>query len=75
MNIEDLMINFELEGALRIQKWNDEIADNEILFETYDIRYGDGIPYDIIIKEIAYMYATTTELGATLIIEIAEEYI
>lgn len=73
MTIEDLMINFELEGAIRIQKWNDTIADNEVLFETQDVRYDEGIPYEFCVKEIAYMYAITTELGATIVIEIGEE--
>lgn len=72
MSIEELIINIiELEGALRIQKWNSETTDNDILFETEDARYGD-IPYNIMQKEIAYMYAVNTELGATLIIEVEE---
>lgn len=73
MTIADLMENLQLEGAVRVQKWNEETADNEILYETEDIRYDYNIPYRICVKGISYMYSVITELGATIIIDIGDE--
>ena len=60
MSVEDLLNQFEIEGALCIKKWNSYLNDMEILYETDDHQndlYGCGEEW--MYMNIAYMYPTT----------------
>lgn len=39
MTVNDLLDNFEIQGALRVQRWNEETEDEEYYEENEDEEY------------------------------------
>lgn len=61
MTVNDLLEQFEIQGALRVQRWDDETNDMEVFYDSDEhenalVNHG----YDWLNRNITYMYATTT---------------
>lgn len=61
MTVNDLLDNFEIQGALRVQRWNEETEDMDVFYDSDDhenelVNRG----YEWLQSEIKYMYPTTT---------------
>ena len=61
MTVNDLLDNFEIQGALRVQRWNEETEDMDVFYDSDDhenalVNRG----YEWLDREIKYMYPTTT---------------
>lgn len=61
ITVNDMLENFEIQGALRVQQWNDEIEDVEVFYDSDD-HENDLVNkgYEWLQSEIEYMYPTTT---------------
>ena len=61
MTVNDMLEQFEIQGALRIQRWNNETDDLDVFYDT-DYYENDllGCKYEWLNKKVIYMYATTT---------------
>jgi hypothetical protein len=62
MTVNDLLDNFEIQGALRVQRWNEETEDMDVFYDSDDhenalVNRG----YEWLQSEIKYMYPSTTE--------------
>ena len=61
ITVNDLLDQFEIQGALRIQCWNDETNDNEVFYDSDNHENAlVSRGYDWLNREIKYMYPTTT---------------
>lgn len=61
MTVQDLLDNFEIQGALRVQRLDDETNDMEVFYDSDEhenalVNHG----YDWLNRNITYMYPTTT---------------
>lgn len=61
ITVNDLLDNFEIQGALRVVVWNNEREDIDVLYDSDNhenalVNRG----YDWLNREIKYMYPTTT---------------
>ena len=61
LTISDLLDQFEIQGALKIQRWNEETDDMDVFYETDEhenalVNRG----YEWLQSEIKYMYPITT---------------
>ena len=61
MTVRDMLDQFEIQGALRIQRWNDETDDYEILYDSNN-HENELVcrSYAWLSEEILYMYPSTT---------------
>ncbi len=62
MTVNDLLDNFEIQGTLRVQRWNEETEDMDVFYDSDDhenalVNRG----YEWLQSEIKYMYPSTTE--------------
>lgn len=61
MTVNDLLDNFEIQGALRVQRWDEEIEDMDVFYDSDDHENAlVSRGYEWLDKEIKYMYPSTT---------------
>jgi len=61
MTVNDLLDNFEIQGALRVQRWNEETEDMDVFYDSDDHENAlVSRGYEWLDREIKYMYPTTT---------------
>ena len=61
MTVNDLLDNFEIQGALRVQRWNEEAEDMDVFYDSDDHENElVNRDYEWLDSEIKYMYPTTT---------------
>lgn len=61
MTVNDMLENFEIQGALRVQRWNEETEDYDVLYDTDDHENALVCKgYEWLQSEIVYMYPSTT---------------
>ena len=61
ITVNDMLENFEIQGALRVQRWDEETEDYDVLYESDDhenVLVSKG--YKWLQSEIIYMYSSTT---------------
>ncbi len=58
ITLRDIVDQTEIEGAVRVQKWNDEAMDYDVIYDTNRWNHRD---YDWLDMEIKYIYPSTTE--------------
>lgn len=70
MTIQDLIDQFEIQGAYCIKEWDDEICDCGVLAIGKDFEYEKwNIDDDILNRKISYMYAIDGVLNIELELE------
>lgn len=61
ITLRDILDQTEIEGAVRIQKWNDETQDCDVLYDINQWSLGfENRDFDWLDMEIKYIYPSTT---------------
>lgn len=60
MTVNDMLEQFEIQGWLRIQSWNEETGDMDVFYDELHDNDLVNRNYEWLNMEIAYMYPSTT---------------
>lgn len=60
MTVNDMLEQFEIQGWLRIQSWNEEAGDMDVYYDNLHDNDLINRDYEWLDRDIAYMYPSTT---------------